>query len=203
MKRIDRGLVYNGRRYTTTQELTKDNKTGEETRRDSDPGRHGHNGYSDKSFSALRWDKRTATGSRAPILCDLFGGQVSSTKIKMHQLHSHDLGVQFSNRQVSGISFTSFTFGFERKVNRQTTGRQRVDTLLFTSFTSFSKGRVMWASEGGRGRAPLFLSPLRRTGERGERDGFTLPQSGGLSVHFAFSAEVNKPLSFTSVGVAT
>jgi hypothetical protein len=119
----------------------------------------------------------------------------------MHDLDSDGLVEQLQNHLPS--SFTSFTFRFEPKVNNQTDRQQLGVTLLFTSFTSFSKGRVMWASEGERERAPLFFSPFRRTSERGEQEEFTPSLCGDLPVHFSFSAEVNKPLSFTSVGVAS
>lgn len=101
----------------------------------------------------------------------------------------------------TGGSFTSFTSGGSTEVNEIIHRRQRLQPLLFTSFTSFSE--VCGIHAGGRppGQARFSLTPLRDPSERSEREVGNTSQSVDYPVHFASFEEVNKGVSFTSEAV--
>ena len=95
------------------------------------------------------------------------------------------------DNSVERISFTLFTLPFLVEVNRLIAVLQVIFAILFTSFTSFSRERIMWARACERERARINASPIRMTSEQSEQASPTPEQYSDYAVHSASSTKVN------------
>jgi hypothetical protein len=108
--------------------------------------------------------------------------------------------IQADTHQHLTHSFTSFTSAVFCRSERQIDRLRGTTPLLFTSFTSFSKGGVIHAGTSAPALARINLSPLREWSERSEQRGVKSPPSVENPVHFPVFGEVNRRLLFTSAG---
>ena len=139
----------------------------------------------DSSFSIPHHYNSCCSRRAAALSCGQYSAAGGSAG-EYHNMHTHTADPCIEIRL-----FTSFTLPFFSEVNSQIALRHLFVSPSFTSFTPFSKGRIMWAQACERASARINLSPLRMTGERSEQPNPIQKQSGDSIVHSARSSKVN------------